>query len=222
MVARDREEAEDAVRAAMLERRFGMAGARLVIEECLTGPEVSVFVLADGRRAVLLGAAQDHKRLLDGDEGPNTGGMGAFAPSPLATPALMTSVLSSIVQRVLDGMRAEGDPYRGFLYVSLMLTPDGPKVIEFNVRFGDPEAQVVMPLVKGRFAHVLLAAAKGALGSDTIEATTDRAVGIVLASRGYPGTRRDGADDPGAGRGREDSRRPRLSRRRRARAAVNW
>jgi phosphoribosylamine---glycine ligase len=187
VVARTREEAEEAARAAMLERRFGGAGSRLVIEECLTGPEVSVFVLADGQRAVLLGAAQDHKRLHDDDQGPNTGGMGAFSPSPLATPALLTPVLRDIVQPVLDGMRAEGEPYVGFLYVSLMLTPDGPKVIEFNVRFGDPEAQVVMPTLKGHLARVLLAAAKGSLDHETVEHTPDRAVGIVLASRGYPG-----------------------------------
>ena len=187
VVASDRAEAEEAVREAMLERRFGGAGARLVIEECLTGPEVSIFFLADGTRAIPLGAAQDHKRLLDDDQGPNTGGMGAFAPSPLATPQLMASVLKEIVQPVLDGMRAEDDPYTGFLYVSLMLTPTGPKVIEFNVRFGDPEAQVVMPMLKGRLARVLLAAAKGSLGDEWIEATADCAVGIVLASRGYPG-----------------------------------
>jgi phosphoribosylamine--glycine ligase len=187
VIARDRAEAEGAVREAMLEHRFGGAGAKLVIEECLTGPEVSVFVLADGTKAIPLGAAQDHKRLLDDDQGPNTGGMGAFAPSPLATPQLMASVLKDIVQPVLDGMRAEGEPYRGFLYVSLMLTAAGPKVIEFNVRFGDPEAQVVMPILKGRLARVLFAAANGSLGDDWIEATTDCAVGIVLASRGYPG-----------------------------------
>jgi phosphoribosylamine--glycine ligase len=187
VVAKDRAEAEEAVREAMLERRFGGAGARLVIEECLTGPEVSIFFLADGTRAIPLGAAQDHKRLLDDDQGPNTGGMGAFAPSPLATPQLIASVLKEIVQPVLDGMRAEDDAYIGFLYVSLMLTPQGPKVIEFNVRFGDPEAQVVMPTLRGRLARVLLAAANGSLGDDWIEATADCAVGIVLASRGYPG-----------------------------------
>lgn len=187
VVAKDRAEAEEAVREAMLERRFGGAGARLVIEECLTGPEVSIFFLADGAQAIPLGAAQDHKRLLDDDQGPNTGGMGAFAPSPLATPQLMASVLKDIVQPVLDGMRAEDDAYIGFLYVSLMLTPAGPKVIEFNVRFGDPEAQVVMPTLRGRLARVLLAAANGSLGEEWIEATADCAVGIVLASRGYPG-----------------------------------
>jgi phosphoribosylamine--glycine ligase len=187
VVARDRAEAEEAVRGAMLDRRFGAAGARLVIEECLTGPEVSFFVLSDGTRAVPLGAAQDHKRLLDDDLGPNTGGMGAFAPSPLATPALTATVMQQIVQPVLDGMRAEGEPYSGFLYVALMLTANGPKVIEFNVRFGDPEAQVVMPILKGRFGRLLLAAAKGTLSTEPIGATSDRAVGIVLASRGYPG-----------------------------------
>jgi phosphoribosylamine--glycine ligase len=187
VIAQTRAEAEVAVREAMLEHRFGGAGAKLVIEECLTGPEVSVFVLSDGTTAIPLGTAQDHKRLLDDDRGPNTGGMGAFAPSPLATPQLMASVLTDIVQPVLDGMRAEGEAYTGFLYVSLMLTPEGPKVIEFNVRFGDPEAQVVMPILKGHLARVLLSAAKGSLGAETIEATTDRAVGIVLASRGYPG-----------------------------------
>jgi len=187
VVARDRAEAEDAARDAMLDQRFGPAGAKLVIEECLAGPEVSFFVLSDGTRALPLGAAQDHKRLLDGDQGPNTGGMGAFAPSPLATPALVATVLREIVQPVLDGMRAEGEPYTGFLYVSLMLTSTGPKVIEFNVRFGDPEAQVVMPMLRGRFGRVLLAAAKGTLSSESIAATSDRVVGIVLASRGYPG-----------------------------------
>lgn len=187
VVAKDRAEAEEAVREAMLEHRFGGAGARLVIEECLTGPEVSIFFLADGTTAIPLGAAQDHKRLLDDDQGPNTGGMGAFAPSPLATPQLLASVLKEIVHPVLEGMRAEDDPYTGFLYVSLMLTREGPKVIEFNVRFGDPEAQVVMPILRGRLAHLLLASAKGSLGDEWIEATTDCAVGIVLASRGYPG-----------------------------------
>ncbi len=113
--------------------------------------------------------------------------MGAFAPSPLATPQLMASVIREIVQPVLDGMRAEGEPYTGFLYVSLMLTPEGPKVIEFNVRFGDPEAQVVMPILKGRLARCCSPRPDGSLGEEWIEATADCAVGIVLASRGYPG-----------------------------------
>ena len=155
VVAGDRREAEDAVRSSMVDRQFGAAGARLVIEECLSGPEVSYFVIADGERAVPLGTAQDHKRIFDDDRGPNTGGMGAFSPSPLVSPALDDRVMRTIVQPVLEGLRADGHPYRGFLYVGLMLTADGPKVIEFNVRFGDPEAQAVLPLVEGRFARAL-------------------------------------------------------------------
>ncbi|NQW02850.1 MAG: phosphoribosylamine--glycine ligase [Acidobacteria bacterium] len=186
VVAVDRLEAEAAVRTAMVDRAFGAAGATLVIEECLTGPEVSFFVLADGQRAIALGSAEDHKRIFDGDRGPNTGGMGAFAPSPLMTPALETTVMRTIVQPVIDQLHADGG-YRGFLYVSLMLTPDGPKVIEFNVRFGDPEAQVVLPLIEGRFAELLLAAAEGRLPAGDVHISEGAAVGVVLASAGYPG-----------------------------------
>jgi len=176
----------------MEERRFGAAGATLVIEECLTGPEVSFFVLCDGTRAVRLGTAQDHKRIWDDDRGPNTGGMGAFAPSPLMTSAMSESVMRDIVGRVLDGSRADGDPYTGFLYVSLMLTPAGPKVIEFNVRFGDPEAQAIMPLLSGSFAEFLYASATGNLANRTIESSGERTVGVVLAAGGYPGTAETG------------------------------
>lgn len=191
-VAADRAEAEAAVRAAIVDRQFGAAGARLVIEECLTGPEVSLFYLCDGERAVALGSAQDHKRVFDDDRGPNTGGMGAFAPSPLVTPALLADVAARIVQPVLDGHRADGDPYTGFLYVSLMLTPQGPRVIEFNVRFGDPEAQVVLPLIEGRFARLLLAAATRSLGPAPAAFSADKTVGVVLASRGYPASAEPG------------------------------
>jgi phosphoribosylamine--glycine ligase len=187
-VAQDRAEAEAAVRAAMLDRRFGSAGSTLVIEECLTGPEISFFLLSDGDRALPLSTAQDHKRIWDGDRGPNTGGMGAFAPSPLMTPGLASAVMKSIVRPVLDGMRAAGDPYRGFLYVGLMLTAGGPKVIEFNVRFGDPEAQVVLPFLEGRFARTLFASATSGLEGITLSGGDDRFVGVVLAAPGYPGT----------------------------------
>lgn len=187
VVAVDRSEAEAAVRAAMVDRVFGAAGDTLIVEECLTGPEVSFFALADGRKAVFLGSAQDHKRIFDGDRGPNTGGMGAFAPSPLLTPELQATVMDTIVQPVIDGLPADGG-YRGFLYVSLMLTPDGPKVIEFNVRLGDPEAQVVLPLIEGRFAATLLDAAEGRLGSAPLQISPGAAVGVVLAAEGYPGT----------------------------------
>jgi phosphoribosylamine--glycine ligase len=193
VVAEDRVTAEDAVRAAMLDGRFGAAGSRLVIEECLTGPEVSFFVLCDGTRAIPLGTAQDHKRIWDDDRGPNTGGMGAFAPSPLVTNAITDFTMQRVVEPVLEGMRAEGDPYVGFLYVSLMLTPDGPKVIEFNVRLGDPEAQAILPLLDGDLSAALLAAAHGRLtGSDGLRVGNDRVVGVVLASRGYPASSESG------------------------------
>lgn len=203
VVAVDRAEAESAVRAAMVDQAFGSAGARLVIEECLVGPEVSFFALADGRRALALGSAQDHKRIFDGDLGPNTGGMGAFAPSPLMTAALEGEVMRSIVRPVIDGLRADGG-YRGFLYVSLMLTACGPKVIEFNVRFGDPEAQVVLPMLEGRFAATLLEAAEGRLGEGYLRTAPGAAVGVVLAAAGYPGTPATGAPIDGLAGGPED------------------
>ncbi len=186
-VAPDRETAEAAVRAAMVDGRFGAAGASLVIEECLTGDEASFFVLCDGRRGVALPSAQDHKRALDGDRGPNTGGMGAFAPSPLVSPALAGRVMADIVQPVLDGLRSEGQEYRGVLYVGLMLTRDGPQVIEFNVRFGDPEAQVVLPMIETDLAPVLFSAATGDLGAAESRTAGDPHVGVVVASGGYPG-----------------------------------
>ena len=206
VVAPDRSTAEAAVRGAMLDRAFGDAGARVVLEECLTGPEVSYFVIADGEHFVPLLSAQDHKRIFDDDRGPNTGGMGAFAPSPLMNAALEARVIREIVQPVLSGMASEGNPFRGFLYCGLMLTADGPKVIEFNVRFGDPECQVVMPLLDRPLAPMLLAASEGQLSGTGIrepgaQASSPQAlkpsspqacVGIVLAAQGYPGDVRSG------------------------------
>jgi phosphoribosylamine--glycine ligase len=188
VVAPDREAADAAIRAAMEDRQFGDAGSRVVIEECLTGPEVSCFALCDGARALPLASAQDHKRIFDGDRGPNTGGMGAFAPSPLVDDAMAARVMREIVEPVLRGLRAEGEAYRGFLYAGLMLTCDGPKVIEFNVRFGDPEAQVVIPMISGDLAPLLAAAADGALGDGAAAFRPEPHVGVVLASNGYPGS----------------------------------
>jgi phosphoribosylamine--glycine ligase len=207
VVAETRDEAERAVRASMEDGQFGAAGSRLVIEECLVGPEVSFFVLCDGHRALSLGTAQDHKRIWDDDRGPNTGGMGAFAPSPLMPAALEGEVMHLVVEPLLAGMRAEGEPYSGFLYVSLMLTAHGPKVIEFNVRLGDPEAQVVLPWLEGRLGQALMAAALGNLGDARLSHTADCFVGVVVASHGYPGSADTGrairgldraADVPGA------------------------
>jgi len=199
-IASTRDEAEAAVRAAMVDGQFGDAGKTLVIEECLSGPEVSMFYLCDGREAVFLGSAQDHKRIFDNDRGPNTGGMGALAPSPLATPDLIRETTQTIVGPVMEGHRAMGDEYSGFLYVSLMLTPEGPRVIEFNVRFGDPEAQVVLPLIEGDLYHLLLGAATGTLVDRGRWESADVAVGVVLASRGYPATSESGQPISGIGR----------------------
>jgi phosphoribosylamine--glycine ligase len=200
VVAADRQEADTAIRAAVDDRCFGDAGSRLVIEECLSGPEVSFFALCDGTRALPITSAQDHKRIFDEDRGPNTGGMGAFAPSPLVDAGEQARIMREIVEPVLRGMQAEGTEYRGFLYAGLMMTCDGPKVIEFNVRFGDPEAQVVLPLITSSLAPVLSAAAEGALSGESMTFSNDVAVGVVLASGGYPGSIRtgvpiDGLDD---------------------------
>jgi phosphoribosylamine---glycine ligase len=193
VVAATAADAERAIHAAMDERQFGAAGARLVVEECLTGPEVSFFALCDGTRAVPIATAQDHKRIFDNDEGPNTGGMGAFSPSPLIDAATEGRILREIVEPVLAGMRAEGTEYCGFLYCGLMMTCAGPKVIEYNVRFGDPEAQAVLPLVDGALAPALAAAADGHLGAHRITLRPRVSVGVVLAAAGYPGTVRSGA-----------------------------
>ncbi len=186
VIAEDRAAAEGAIGDAMRARKFGAAGDRLVIEECLVGPEVSFFAICDGARAVPIGTAQDHKRIFDDDRGPNTGGMGAFAPSPLVDAALEARIMREIVEPVVGGMAAEGHPFRGFLFVGLMLTPDGPKVIEFNARLGDPETQVILPLIDQPLLPLLVAGATGSLRVAPVRIGSDRVAGVVLASRGYP------------------------------------
>ena len=185
-VAADRETAESAVQEAMVDRRFGEAGASVVFEECLTGTEVSYFVVSDGQRVLALPSAQDHKRAFNDDLGPNTGGMGAFAPSPLMTSALEQRIMQQIVMPTIDGLGSEGIEYRGVLYVGLMLTESGPKVIEFNVRFGDPEAQVILPMIESDLAPVLSAAARGDLRGVEWRVSNEPHVGVVMASGGYP------------------------------------
>jgi phosphoribosylamine--glycine ligase len=200
VIATDFEEAASAVIAAMDDARFGAAGSRIVVEECLKGPEVSYFVISDGERVLPIGTAQDHKRIFDNDRGPNTGGMGAFAPSPLIDGRANARIIREIVEPVVTGMAAEGHPFRGFLYVGLMLTDAGPQVIEFNVRLGDPEAQVILPLLDEPLLPILAAAAEGNLKQRTCRLSDSAAVGVVLASRGYPesaesGRRISGLDD---------------------------
>jgi len=186
VIAEDRAAAEAAIRSAMVDRRFGAAGERVVLEEFMVGEEASYFVLTDGRSAMSLSSAQDHKRIFDHDRGPNTGGMGAFAPSPLVTPELERRILDTIVRPVLEGMAAEGHPFRGFLYVGLMLTSTGPRVVEFNVRFGDPEAQVVLPMLDEDLSMLLWGAASDALPDRAARFRAEPHVGVVLASAGYP------------------------------------
>jgi phosphoribosylamine--glycine ligase len=188
VIAGDRAAAEAAVRAAMVDRRFGDAGDRIVLEEFLVGEEASYFVLADGTRFVPLASAQDHKRIFDGDRGPNTGGMGAFAPSPLLSPPVEQRVIDEVVRPVLAGMEQEGRRYRGFLYVGLMLTASGPQVVEFNVRFGDPEAQVILPMLDEDLSSLLAAAAAGTLPSRPARFRDEPHVAVVLAAGGYPGS----------------------------------
>ena|SRR5438105_4675243 len=194
VVAPDRAAAERAVLDAMRDRKFGAAGETIVIEECLEGPEVSFFCICDGTRAVSVGTAQDHKRIFDDDRGPNTGGMGAFAPSPLVDAVLEARLMREIVDPVVAGMAAEGHPFRGFLYVGLMLTAGGPKVIEFNVRLGDPEAQVVLPLIDEPLLPLLVAGATGRLTQRFVRLGAERLVAVVLAARGYPDSAESGQE----------------------------
>ena len=186
VVAPDAASAEASVKHIMVDRRFGDAGARVLVEECLWGREASFFVLTDGARAAVLPSAQDHKRAFDEDQGPNTGGMGAFSPSPLIDGAMAGRILDEIVFPTLHGMAAEGRPYRGFLYCGLMLTADGPKVIEFNARLGDPETQVILPALGVELLPLLIDATCGRLASGVCRVRPERHVGVVLASGGYP------------------------------------
>jgi phosphoribosylamine--glycine ligase len=181
-------EAED-----MLSGKFGDASAELVIEEFMPGEEASVFVLTDGVNRLTLPACQDHKRLEDGDKGPNTGGMGAYCPAPVMTPALMAEVDETITAPMLEGLAEAGHPYKGVLYIGLMITPEGPKVVEFNVRFGDPECQVLMTALQDDIVPRLLACATGGMPARDFEGLMPRlseakpAATVVLATQGYPG-----------------------------------
>jgi phosphoribosylamine--glycine ligase len=191
--------AEAAVDEIMLDRRFGDAGGRILVEGFLEGEEVSVHAICAGGRAVVLPSSQDHKRAFDGDLGPNTGGMGAYAPVPTFTVEDTNSVLETVIQPVLDGMAAEGVEFSGTLYVGLMRTADGDKVLEFNVRFGDPETEVLMPLIKSDVYDLLAAAADGEL-PEKVEFWEGRtAATVVLASGGYPGSYEKGFAITGLG-----------------------
>lgn len=187
IIAATAPEAEAAI-DDMIGGRFGAAGASLVIEEFLEGEEVSFFALSDGKTVVALGSAQDHKRVGEGDTGPNTGGMGAYSPARVLTPELEARVMDTIVRPSIAGMTAAGTPFTGVLFAGLMLTAEGPKLIEYNVRFGDPECQVLMMRLDEDLLALLHAAATGTLEDRAVRWTPDAALTVVMAARGYPGT----------------------------------
>jgi phosphoribosylamine---glycine ligase len=193
VVAETHDEAHEAVEAMMIRGAFGPAGGRVVVEERLEGQEASVHLLLDGERALMLPAVQDHKRLGEGDAGPNTGGMGAYGPAPVVDEAVRARLLAEVVRPTLAGLRAEGLDYRGALFLGLMITPEGaPVVLEYNVRFGDPETAVLAELVPGDFAALLAGAARGSLPLEGALAAHGHAAAVVLASAGYPGAPRAG------------------------------
>lgn len=185
-VAVTREEAKAAVRAAMEDKVFGASGDKIVIEEFLTGPEVSVLSFTDGKTLIPMVSSMDHKRARDGDEGPNTGGMGTIAPNPYYTKEIADECMEKIFLPTIRAMEAEGRPFKGCLYFGLMLTPDGPKVIEYNCRFGDPETQVVLPLLKSDLLTIMKAATDGTLAETEVEFSGGAACCVVMASEGYP------------------------------------
>jgi phosphoribosylamine--glycine ligase len=192
IVCPGRPQAEEAVQRLMEQRVFGDAGARIVVEELLTGEEVSFFALANGMSAVPLAAAQDHKTIFDGDQGPNTGGMGAYSPVPAFDVATERQVMETIVGPTIEALAKEGAQYRGVLFVGLMMTAAGPKVLEYNCRFGDPECQVLLPRLGEDLVPLLLAAARGEPLPDRVDWRAEAAVCVTVASGGYPGSYRTG------------------------------
>ena len=187
IIAETREEAQEAL-AEMFDGKFGSAGAEVVIEEYLEGEEVSYFALTDGKDIVFLASAQDHKRVGEGDTGPNTGGMGAYSPAPVLTKALENKVMDEIIRPTVTTMAAEGRPYSGVLFAGLMLTEKGPQLIEYNARFGDPECQAILSRMTSDLGELLHACATGSLAKTAPELAQDTVITVVLAANGYPGT----------------------------------
>jgi phosphoribosylamine---glycine ligase len=186
LICKSRQEATLVLDDIVLNKAFGSAGNQIVVEEFLNGEEASLFVLTDGERFAILASAQDHKRILDGDLGKNTGGMGAYAPAPIVTNELLQCIIDKVVQPTLDGMKQDGIPYRGCLYIGLIMTNNGPMVLEYNCRFGDPETQVVVPLIDGDLAQIFLAIAERRFDSSKVKLHSATAVCVVMASHGYP------------------------------------
>ena len=192
VIAMNKEEAIDAVRSMMEDRMFGDSGSRVVIEEFLTGPEVSVLAFTDGKTVVPMVSSMDHKRALDNDMGLNTGGMGTIAPNPYYTPDIADICMKDIFLPTVNAMNAEGRTFKGCLYFGLMLTPNGPKVIEYNCRFGDPETQVVLPLLESDLLKIMMACTDGTLTSDMVKFSNGAACCVIMASGGYPKSYKSG------------------------------
>lgn len=200
VIAQTEEEAEAAVREMMEGRAFGSAGTTVVIEEFMEGEEASVLAFCDGKTIIPMISSQDHKRIRDNDEGPNTGGMGAYAPAPVMTDELMKTVRETILQPACDAMAAEGYPFVGCLYAGLMITAEGPKVVEFNCRFGDPETEVVLPMLDSDLAEIMMHCVNGTLSEEDVRWKDGYAVDVVLASEGYPQDIRTAMSSPASKR----------------------
>jgi len=188
VVAKDADEAEEAVHRMLGEHQFKEASSKIIIEECLVGEEASILAFSDGKHFSIMQSAQDHKRIFDNDMGPNTGGMGAYSPAPAVTDEILKYVKENVFKKMIDGMRKEGAPFVGVLYAGIMITKDGPKVLEFNVRFGDPETQPIMMRLKTDLIDIIENILEGKLDKINIEWEERAAVCVVLSSKGYPGT----------------------------------
>ena len=197
IVAKDASEALRAVEKIMVEKAFGSAGDKVIVEECLEGEEASIIVVSDGENIVPLASSQDHKRAFDGDKGPNTGGMGAYSPTPLVTGKIFEETVSGIIKPTILGMKKRGAPCCGVLYAGIMITQDGPKLLEFNVRFGDPETQAILPRLNSDLLELIEAAEVGALKNYNLEWDKRTAVCAVMASGGYPGKYEKGKEISG-------------------------
>ena len=198
IVAKTIDEAKQAVVSIMQEKAFGDAGKKVIIEECLAGQEASIIVLTDSKEVVPLASSQDHKRIFDNDEGPNTGGMGAYSPAPVVTKELFAEIMQKVIYRTIDGLAKEGIDYKGVLYAGIMITKDGPKVLEFNVRFGDPETEAILPRLKSDLLEVMLAVSERKLSRfKSLEWDSRACVSVVCASGGYPGNYEKGYEISG-------------------------
>ncbi|MCK5450199.1 MAG: phosphoribosylamine--glycine ligase [Candidatus Omnitrophica bacterium] len=187
VIAETVEEAVDAAKSMLVDKQFGSAGSKIIVEEFLTGEEASILVVTDGEKIIPMVTSQDHKRIFDGDKGANTGGMGAYSPAPVIDEKLFDEIMKTIIEPTMEGLKNEGIIYKGVLYAGIMVTLEGPKVLEYNVRFGDPETQVIIPRMKSDLAELFMAVAKGDISDQQVEWDEKEYVCVVLAAGGYPG-----------------------------------